>query len=128
MATVEEKAKEGNLSRDISRAMVALFKEYVGRGPTHARTYLQEDLVTVVLRDTMIKAEKTLADEGEEDLVRGVRRVFQGKFREDAIAVIEDLTGRKVRAFLSDHEIESDIAIEAFVLESEGGGGGEEAV
>jgi len=122
MATVEPKTRDqavadGNLSRDLSRAMVALFKEYVGRGPTHARAYVEGDLVAIVLQDTMITAEKTLAEEGEEDLVRGVRRVFQGKFREDAVEIVEKLTERTVKAFLSDHAIDPDVAIEAFVLE-----------
>lgn len=108
---------ETKLSRDVSRAMVTLFKEYVGRGPSHAHAYIHDDLVAVVLRDTMIKAEKTLAEEGEEDLVRGVRRVFQGKFRDDANAIVEQLTGRKVAAFLSDHDVDEDVVIEAFVLE-----------
>ena len=126
MSTVERKAsvpktaEDGNLSRELARAMVALFKEYVGRGPSHARAYVEEDLVAIVLGDTMIKAEQTLADEGEEDLVRGVRRVFQGKFREDAVGIVERLTGREVKAFLSDHAIDPDIAIEAFVLEPVG--------
>ncbi len=99
--------------------MVALYKEYVGRGPTQARAYVDDDVITVVLQDTMTKAEKTLADEDEEDLVRGVRRVFQGKFREDAVEIVENLTGRTVRAFLSDHAIDPDVAVEVFVLESE---------
>jgi uncharacterized protein YbcI len=105
-----------NLSRDISRSMVALFKEYVGRGPSHAHSYIHDDLVVVVMRDTMITAEHTLADEGEEDLVRGLRRVFEAKFRDDANAMVERLTGRQVEAFLSDHDVEEDVMIEAFVL------------
>jgi uncharacterized protein YbcI len=116
MEAIPATATEGNLSRDLARAMVNLFKEYVGRGPTHARAYVHDDLVVIVLRDTMIKAEKTLADEGEEDLVRGVRRVFQGKFRDDANGIVERLTGRRVLAFLSDHDVDEDVAIEAFVL------------
>jgi uncharacterized protein YbcI len=107
---------EGNVSRDVSRAMVALFKEYVGRGPTHARAHVLDDLIVVVMRDTMIEAEKTLAEEGEETLVRGIRRVFQGKFGGEARAEVERLTGRRVVAFLSDHEVEQDVVIEAFIL------------
>jgi uncharacterized protein YbcI len=107
-----------NASREISRAMVALYKEHVGRGPTHARTFLEDDLVLVVLEDTMIRAEKTLAEEGEEGLVRGVRQVFQGKFRDDANSIVERAVGRKVRAFLSDHAIDPDIAVEVFVLDN----------
>ena len=48
---------------------MALFKEYVGRGPTDALAYIEDDLLVVMLRDTMIQAEKTLAEEGEDDLV-----------------------------------------------------------
>ena len=65
----------------------------------------------------MTKAERTLADEGEEALVRGVRRVLQGKFREDANGIVERLTGQHVSAFLSDHDVDEDIVIQAFVLE-----------
>ena len=122
MSTMEEDQPAGtvsheNLSRDLAKAMVALYKEYAGRGPTRARAHVGDDIVTVILEDTMTTAEQTLADEDEEDLVRGVRRVLQGKFREDATEIVERLMGRKVRAFLSDHAIEADIAAEVFVLE-----------
>jgi uncharacterized protein YbcI len=110
---------EGNLSRDLSQAMVKLLKDCNGRGPTHAHAYIHEDLVVVVLRRTMTKAERTLADEGEEALVRRVRRVLQGKFREDANGIVERLTGRRVCAFLSDHNVDEDVVIQAFVLEPE---------
>jgi uncharacterized protein YbcI len=108
---------EGKLSRDVSRAMVNLFKHYIGRGASHARTYIHEDLVVVVLRRTMTKAERTLADEGEEAVVRRVRRVLQSKFGEDANGIVERLTGRHVSAFLSDHDPDEDVLIQAFVLE-----------
>jgi uncharacterized protein YbcI len=105
------------LSRDVSRAMVNLLKDYNGRGASHAQAYIHEDLVVVVLRRTMTKAERTLADEGEEALVRGVRRVLQGKFREDANGIVERLTGQHVSAFLSDHDVDEDVVVQAFVLE-----------
>jgi uncharacterized protein YbcI len=110
--------EQSNLSRDLAKAMVALYKEYVGRGPTRARAHVDDDMIAVILEDTMTKAERTLADEEEEELVRGVRRVLQGKFREDACEIVERLSGRTVKAFLSDHAIEPDIAAEVFVLES----------
>jgi uncharacterized protein YbcI len=108
---------EGTLSRDVSRAMVNLLKRYIGRGASHARTYIHEDLVVVVLHRTMTKAERTLADEGEEALVRGLRRLLHSTFREDANAIVERVTGRHVSAFLSDHDPDEDVVIQAFVLE-----------
>jgi uncharacterized protein YbcI len=97
--------------------MVALFKEATGRGPGRARTYIEDGLVVTVLHDTMTKAERTLKDENLEDHVRSLRRIFQGTFREEAIAVVERLTGAKVLAFLSDHAVDPDYAVEAFILE-----------
>ncbi|HMC05955.1 MAG TPA: Na-translocating system protein MpsC family protein [Solirubrobacterales bacterium] len=115
MSTTEQRSRA--LNRDISRAMVALFKESTGRGPNRARTYVEDGIVVTVLYDTMTKAEKTLKEEHKEDTVRSLRRIFQGTFRDDAIEIVERLTGRKVVAFLSDHAVEPDYAIEAFVLE-----------
>ena len=117
MATIGERSRNQALNRDVSRAMVALFKESTGRGPTRARTYVENGLVITVLHDTMTKAERTLMEEDQEDTVRDLRRIFQGTFRDKAIAIVERLTGRKVLAFLSDHAVEPDYAIEAFVLE-----------
>ena len=117
MATTSETATTQTLNRDISRAMVALFKDAVGRGPGRARTYIEDGLVVTVLHDTMTKAERTLKDENLEDHVRSLRRIFQGTFRDEAIAVVERLTGRRVLAFLSDHAVNPDYAIEAFILE-----------
>jgi len=117
VATTGETSTTRSLNRDISRAMVALFKDATGRGPGRARTYIEDGLVVTVLHDTMTKAERTLKDENLEDHVRSLRRIFQGTFREEAIAVVERLTGRKVLAFLSDHAVDPDYTVEAFVLE-----------
>src|SRR5258706_453589 len=48
----------GSVAADISNAVVRLLSDYTGRGPTKARTYLHEDLVSVVLRDTLTKGER----------------------------------------------------------------------
>ena len=48
------------------------------------------------------------------------RAEFQAAMREDAIASIEELTGRKVMAFMSANHIAPDLAAELFVLEPDG--------
>jgi uncharacterized protein YbcI len=111
-----EPERTDSLARDISRLMVGLFKDHVGRGPTVAKTYIENDLVVCVLHDTMTKAEKTLTEEGKADEVRQLRRSFQGLFRDSAIEGVERLLGREVVAFLSDHAVDPDWAVECFVL------------
>ena len=112
----EEPPRSESISREVSRAIVGLFKEHVGRGPTVAKTYIHDDLVVCVLNDTMTKAEQTLTRKGQTEEVRTLRRSFQALFRDEASREIERIMGRPVTAFLSDHAVDPDWAIEAFVL------------
>jgi uncharacterized protein YbcI len=106
------------LAREISREIVALTKERVGRGPTYVRTYIHGNLVVTILGDTMTRAEQTLLhQDGGEDHVRGFRRVIDAASRPEAKALIQHVMGRRVVACLSDHAVDPDWAIEAFVLE-----------
>jgi len=90
---------------------------YTGRGPTRAWTSIDEDLICVVLRDTLTKGERSLLADGRTELVLTMRKAYQTTMRNDLVAGVEEITGRKVIAFLSDNHIDPDIAIESFVLE-----------
>jgi uncharacterized protein YbcI len=100
----------------ISNAMVQLLHEYTGRGPTSARTTISDDLVVCLLADTLTKSERRLVDAGEERLVLEERSTFQRLMRDDAVAVVERLTGRTVAAFMSNNHLDPDMAVETFVL------------
>ncbi|HEX4115344.1 MAG TPA: DUF2294 domain-containing protein [Solirubrobacteraceae bacterium] len=107
---------KGSISAAISSAVVQLMREYTGRGPTKARTYIDEDLITVVLQDTLTMGERSLVRDGEADLVLTSRKAFQRTMSTQMIAAIERHSGRSVYAFLSDNHIDPDIAVETFVL------------
>ena len=100
----------------ISNLVVRLLSEYTGRGPTKARTHFSDNLVTVVVQDLLTKGERSLIRDGKQDLVLETRRAYQLTMREDFTAGIEEITGRRVIAFLSANHIDPDIAIESFVL------------
>jgi uncharacterized protein YbcI len=107
----------------ISTSAVQLLHEYTGRGPTKAKTLIDEDLVTIVLADTLTKGEQKLVDEGLHERVVQLRHDYQMVMREDLIAVVEKQLERKVIAFLSQNHIDPDLAIEVFVLEPEAASG-----
>jgi len=111
----------GTHAAAISDLVVRLLAEYTGRGPTRARTYLHDDLVTVVLEDTLTKGERSLVRDGRAELVLDMRKAYQRTMRADLVAGIEEITGRTVYAFLSDNHIEPDVAVETFVLAPAGG-------
>ena len=94
---------------------------YTGRGPQKAWTSIDGDLISVVLRDTLTKGERSLVADGRGQLVVDMRRAFQQTMEADLVAGVERLAGRAVVAFLSDNHLDPDIAIESFVLEPEAG-------
>lgn len=104
----------------ISNLTVRLLSEYTGRGPTKARTYLNDDIVTIVLQETLTKAERTLVDRDETDLVLRTRKTFQIIMGDELTAGIEEILGRRVVAFLSANHVDPDVAIESFLLEPRG--------
>ena len=101
----------------ISTATVQLVHEYTGRGPTKAKTIINDDLVTVLLADTLTKGERKLVDTGRADRVIALRHDFQLAMRDDLVAIVEGQLKRKVIAFMSQNHIDPDLAVETFVLE-----------
>jgi uncharacterized protein YbcI len=119
MPADQEGTRTTSLHRDISDAVVRITAEYTGRGPTRARTTINGDWIYVALSDTLTKGERKLAESGRLDFVREARRTYQEAMREEFIAEIEALTGRRVLAFLSDAHVDPDVAIECFHLSSD---------
>jgi uncharacterized protein YbcI len=106
----------GDMRSTISNEIVRLQAEYYGKGPTKAKTYINEDLVVVVLEESFTRAEKTLAERGERDAIQHIRRRFQQHMAESFTNVVEQATGRKVRVFLSETDIAQDVSVETFLL------------
>ncbi len=109
--------ERGELGAEVSRRLVGLIRDYTGRGPTKARTYVHDRVIVCVLEDALTKGEKMMAEGGEQAAALDARRAYQRLIRDDAARTIEELTGRRVAALLSDSSVEPDVAIEAFVLE-----------
>src|SRR4051812_26123478 len=106
----------------VSTAMVRLYKDQFGRGPTRARSeWAGPDQLVVTLEDTCTPAERRLAALGEHQRLRDTRLLFQYAAEAELTAVVEQLTGRRVRAFVSGLDTRTDVACEVFVLAPQDG-------
>jgi uncharacterized protein YbcI len=105
------------MNQDINTGAVRVVREYTGRGPTKARSVIDENSVTILFRDTLTSGERRLAESGKADTVLRTRHDFQLVMRDDLVKVVEDALGRKVIAFMSANHIDPDVAVEIFVLE-----------
>src|SRR4051794_10690669 len=114
-----EQRSVGAMRAIISSEIVRLQAEYYGKGPTKAKTYIVDDLVVCVLEESFTRAEKTLVDRGEREAIQQIRRRFQQQMADEFTSVVEQATGRKVRAFLSETNVEHDVSVETFLLADE---------
>ena len=106
----------GALAEQISNAFVQLIKEHGDRGPTKCRTYIDDDLIIVLMQSGYSRLENTLIEDGKWLDVRSTRQAFQDTMEGRLSDTIERLTGRDVSAFMSASHQRPDIQIELFVL------------
>jgi uncharacterized protein YbcI len=106
----------GDVLTAISDGIVALLKEFYGRGPTRTKSYYEDDLVVCLLRGGFTRVEQTLLEGGRGPAVIQQRMEFQELMRERFEAVIERATGRRVIGFMSGNQQHPDIMCEVFIL------------
>lgn len=111
------RASGGALAAEISTTFVQLHKEHGGRGPTKCRTYVEDDLIIVLMRGGYSRLEDTLFEDGKWVDVRNTRHAFQDTMEGRFTEAIERLTGREVAAFMSASHQQPDLQIEVFVLD-----------
>lgn len=100
----------------ISDGMVALQKEFYGRGPSRTKTYFSDDLVVCLMRGGLTRVEQTLMERGRGASVIQQRMEFQEVMRDRFVSVVENATGRRVIGFMSGNQQDPDIMCEVFVL------------
>jgi uncharacterized protein YbcI len=108
----------GNMSMEISNAMVRLYREHFGRGPTATKTHwCGDDALIVFLEDTLTPVERSLVKMGEHQRLRDLRMCFQYASVREFCEPVERITGRKVRSFHSSIDTEEDgLSSEMFIL------------
>lgn len=108
----------GHLLSAISNRIVQIQREHYGRGPMKAKTYVLDDLIVVVMRGSgFTPLEKTMMDSGDPERVVAMRHDFQHMMTKLFTDTIEELTGRKVLAFLSQAHVEPDLSLEIFFVD-----------
>jgi uncharacterized protein YbcI len=114
-----ETVEHGESLARISNAIVGIFSECYGRGPTKAKTYMFDNYVVCVLEDILTTVERTLVDKGQERLVREVRLTFQEATAHRFKSAVTDVLGREVVTYHSQVTFNPAMGFEMFVLEEE---------
>ena len=119
ISTTESVTSQGEQLAAVTNGIVQLFREYYGRGPNKAKSFLLDGYIVVcVLEDTMTTVEQTLVKHGNGDMVRQVRLVFQEAMADQFKGVVEKAMGRTVATYHSQLTMDPDMGFEFFVLEN----------
>lgn len=103
---------------EISNAMVRLYKEAFGRGPTKARAqFAGPDTLVVMLESSLTVAERNLVAMGEHQRLREARLFFQYALEDQFREIVEEALGRRTLAFISGIDTQRDVAVEVFTLQ-----------
>jgi uncharacterized protein YbcI len=102
---------------EVSNAMVGLKKDFYGKGPTKAKTFLNDNYVFCVMEGGLTRNEQTLIERGHEDLVRNYRLRFQEAMEGPTVEAIQRITGRSVMGYHSQIVFNPERAFEIFVLD-----------
>jgi uncharacterized protein YbcI len=97
--------------------MVGLKKDFYGKGPTKAKTFLNDNYVFCVMEGGLTRNEETLIERGHEDLVRTYRLRFQEAMEGPTVEAIQRITGRSVISYHSQIVFNPERAFEIFVLD-----------
>ena len=102
---------------EVSNAMVGLKKDFYGKGPTKAKTFLNDNYVFCVMEGGLTRNEQTLIERGHEDLVRTYRLRFQEAMTDPTVEAVQRITGRSVIGYHSQIVFNPERAFEIFVLD-----------
>ena len=108
----------GEMRQSISNAMVAMKKQFYGKGPTKAKTFLNDNYVFCVLEGGLTRNEETLLEAGHETVIRDYRLRFEEAVAEATTGAVAKITGREVLTYHSQIVFHPTRVFEIFVLES----------
>jgi len=94
---------KGQIEADFTKAIIRFEKEYLGRGPKDARTYIIDDMIFVRLRGLLTLAEQKLAETKEGcDLVKNTRSQLFESSRPLLEALVNKITGANLISLHTD--------------------------
>lgn len=107
----------GSMRAEISSAMVSIMKQYLGKGPTNARTFVNERYVFCVMEGGLTRGDETLLASHQEETVRNYRLRLEEAITPVITRAVADITGRAVVGYHSQVITDPPHVVEIFILD-----------
>src|SRR3954470_5976023 len=86
----------GDVLARLSDEMVRAKKQFFGKGPEQAKSYMLDDMLFIVMRGGLTAAEETMLRHGRPNMVRQFRQLFENDMTDLLTSLVEQTTGRHV--------------------------------
>jgi uncharacterized protein YbcI len=120
MAATRENSNErepaGEVRSQLQRSLVALLTEYHGRGPSRAKVFVDENVITCVFEEPFTWAERRLIGSGQEEHVHRGRALLREEQAARIRSLVEGATGRRLLAFMGQSHTNPDVLVWVLLL------------
>ena len=113
----EQNTIHGPAALAICNAITGALKRSSGKGPTKVKAYSEHDHVAVIVQDMLTTLERTLVQDGHEQLVSEARQVLTGRVANECRATIEQATGQRVVGWQTEVNPSADCAFTLIQLQ-----------
>lgn len=111
---------KGQIEAAVTEAITQFERDYLGRGPKEAKSFIVENLVVVKLQGILSPAERQLSHEnGGVELIKQMRTRLIESSSEDLSGLVEDETGGAVVSMHTDISARTGERIFVFTLQEE---------
>ena len=120
ICTAMNNKTKGQIEAQISEAIIKFEKEYMGRGPTEAKTHIIKDMIFVRLKGVLTPAEEQLAKSAEgAELIKKTRMQLLEGARLLLENLISDITRCQIRSLHTDISTKTGERVIIFTLEQD---------
>lgn len=111
---------QGEMEAEFTKRIVKFEKDYLGRGPVEARTYLIDDMVVIRLQGVLTPAEEKLVETKEgRTLVKDTRRQLFDTSRSIMENFTMEILGKKLLGLFSDVSLDTGERVIVLTLNKE---------
>ncbi|WP_210494714.1 Na-translocating system protein MpsC family protein [Patulibacter sp. SYSU D01012] len=104
------------MHQKISTGLTRVYKSVFGRGPTRTTLHLTGDVVLCVFEEAATPGQERLTALGRADIVHAAQIELQRAMVPEMSAIVEEATGRSVRACVCGFDAEVGAATNTFLL------------
>jgi uncharacterized protein YbcI len=114
---VTRPAQPSSQSSKLTQSLTALWTEYSGEHPGNAHTEIRGNVITCTMAGAVEAFNRSMIAPQAHDTVRGVGKLTQAAYKQEAVAAVVRVMHQRVATFVSHHDDETDVATEVFTLE-----------